>query len=87
MGGRTAYYAYLYPWSWAKARPLSGKEYEKFDKLNATELVKFVTRLKVDVREDDSIIWRGVKHNIRHIPAKTRRDMYSEFYAERGVAI
>lgn len=71
---------------WAKVRPLSGKETERFDKLNADELTLFVTRFRTDIEEDHLITWGGESFNIRHIPKKSRRSMYSEFYAERGVA-
>lgn len=72
---------------WTKVRPLSGKESERFDKLNAEELTLFVTRYRTDIEEDDRIVWEGVGYNIRHIPRKSTRSMYSEFYAERGVAL
>lgn len=71
---------------WCKAKPLSGKETERFDKLNATEFTKFVTRYRTDIKEDDRITWNGEEYNIRHIPRVATRSMYSEFFAERGVA-
>lgn len=71
---------------WAKVRPLTGKETERFDKLNADELTLFVTRFRTDIEEDHLINWGGESFNIRHIPKKSRRSMYSEYYAERGVA-
>ena len=39
-----------------------------------------------EVKEDDYISWQGVNYNIRHIPSVGPRSLYSEFYAERGVA-
>ena len=71
---------------WCKVRPLSGKEAERFDKLNADELTLFVTRYRADIIEKDRIDWNGEEYNIRHIPRTSRRAMYSEFFAERGVA-
>jgi len=71
---------------WCKVRPLSGRESERFDKLNAEELTLFVTRYRADIEEDDRINWNGEEYNIRHIPRTHRRALYSEFYAERGVA-
>lgn len=71
---------------WCKVRPLSGKESERFDKLNADELTLFVTRYRTDIEENDRISWNGEEYNIRHIPRASRRSMYSEFFAERGVA-
>ena len=72
---------------WSKVRPISGKETERFDKLNATETTLFVTRKRTDIKENDTIEWSGVKYNIRHIARETNRKLYTEFYAERGVAI
>ena len=71
---------------WCKVRALSGNESSRFDKLNAEELTLFVTRYRTDILEDDRINWNGEEYNIRHIPRTSRREMYSEFYAERGVA-
>ena len=86
LGGLEASVKTLFAGVWAKARPLSGSEIERFDKLNATELTFFVTRYKPEVKEDDYISWQGVNYNIRHIPSVGPRSLYSEFYAERGVA-
>ena len=72
---------------WAKVRPLSGKEMERYDKLNAEELALFVTRYRDDINEADTIEWSGVSFNIRRIPKTSSRYLYTEFIAERGVAL
>lgn len=87
LGGRIINPAIIYDCISAKARGLTGKEFERFDKLNATEMTLFVIRMRPDIIIDDVIIWNDVRFNIRYIPKKSKREMYSELYAERGVAI
>ena len=70
----------------AHSRNLSGKEAERYDKLNATSLNMFVVRYRDDLREDDRIKWGDVQYNIRHIPSNGARQLYTEILAERGVA-
>ena len=70
----------------AHSRNLSGKESERYDKLNATSLNMFVVRYRNDLREDDRITWGGEEWNIRHIPSNGSRKLYTEILAERGVA-
>lgn len=69
-----------------KVRPLSGKEADRYDKVNSEEITLFVTRYRTDIVEENRIVWDGESYNIRHIPRTSKRSMYSEFYAERGVA-
>ena len=71
----------------AHSRNLSGKEVERYDKLNATSLNIFVIRYRSDLREDDQITWGGDIYNIRHIPNNGARKLYTEILAERGVAL
>lgn len=71
---------------WCAVRPLSGKEIERFDKLNATAMAHFTVRYREDVEEDDRIEYNGKYYNIRYIPDLDERKLYTEFYAERGVA-
>ena len=70
----------------AHSRNLSGKESERYDRLNATSLNMFVVRYRDDLREDDRIEWGSVEYNIRHIPNNGSRKNYTEIIAERGVA-
>jgi SPP1 family predicted phage head-tail adaptor len=89
-GGQTETFCYIKKAVSAHVRPLSGKERERFDKLNAEELTLFVTRYRrdrLDISEDDTIIYDGDLYNIRRIPKRNKRSMYQEFYAERGVAV
>ena len=68
-------------------RQLSAKESERFDKLNATGINLFVVRYRNDVREDDRIEWGGEEYNIRSVTKNGGRKLYTEIFAERGVAM
>lgn len=72
---------------WAKARSLSGKEFERYDQLNATAMVAFVIRNRDDLQHNDRIVWNGESYNIRYIPPVSARDMYLVVEAEKGVAL
>jgi len=72
---------------WAKVAAISGAESERFNKLNATHMLKFVIRYRDDLRDDDRIIWNGHAHNIRVINPESGRNLYLEIVAERGVAL
>lgn len=85
IGGQTEKVCVIKRGVAAHVRPLSGKEVERFDKLNAEELTLFVVRYRRDIREDDFITYDGEDYNIRRIPKRNKRSMYQEFYAERGV--
>lgn len=87
MGGQKKSEFLIYSGRWAKVRSMSGGESERFDKLNAVGTCFFVTRRVDDIRENDFIKWRGVDYNIRMIPPQSMNSLYSEFYAERGVAL
>ena len=87
MGGKETSLISIQENVWCKIRTLSGKEVERFDKLNASEYSVFVTRRRTDIKESDTIQFDNVYYNIRHIPLESTRSMYTEFYAERGVAI
>ena len=77
MGGYTVLYDDIDTHVWAKVRPLSGKEVDRFDKLNAEELTLFVTRKRVDINEGDFIVFDGIDFNIRRIPSF--RSVWSKF--------
>jgi len=86
MGGQTERLENIATCLSAKSRNLSGKESERYDKLNATSLNLFVVRYRDDLREDDRILWMGEEYNIRHIPNNGGRKLYTEIIAESGVA-
>jgi SPP1 family predicted phage head-tail adaptor len=86
MGGETVTLVNLAADIWAKVRPMSGNESERFDKLNATMTNTFVVRYRDDVREDDRIVWGGDEYNIRAIEKAGSRELYTVMMAERGVA-
>lgn len=86
LGGQNVALVDLVVGLWAKVKPMSGSEAEKFDKLNASMLNTFVVRYRDDVREDDRIIWGGEQYNIRSIAKAGSRELYTVITAERGVA-
>ena len=87
MGGQSIQLKLIAPGVWAGLRPLSGKESEQFDKINATSMAYFKTRYRTDIKEDDRITFDGEQYNIRYIPKTSKRKLYTEYYAERGVAL
>ena len=72
---------------WCKVKPVSGKESERFDKLNAEELTMFIIRKRDGIDEEMSITFDGDGYNIRNIPKTSKRELYMTIYAERGVAL
>lgn len=85
-GGDTVALSYVVTGLWTKVRPMSGKEAERFDKLNAEFTNLFVVRFRDDIQEDDRIVWDGDEYNIRTIQKAGSRSLYLEIYADRGVA-
>lgn len=71
---------------WAKVRPLSGNEQERYDQVNAMAMATFVIRYRDDLLPTDRIVWNGEPYNIRYIPPVSGREMYLAINAERGVA-
>ena len=71
---------------WAHVRPRSGREMERFDRVNASAMYLFVIRYRTDVEESDRVLWKGEYYNIRYIAQGTGRALYLEIDAERGVA-
>jgi SPP1 family predicted phage head-tail adaptor len=75
---------------WASARPMSGREREQAQRLNAQSNYIFTVRdsaIRVNsIDERDVIYWHGVTFNIRHIPDKARA-RFVEIEAERGTAV
>jgi len=86
IGGNTEVITDVALGVWCKVRPLSGKEVERFQQVTAEELTLFVTRWRTDILENDRIFWNAQEYNIKRIPKRSRRSMYTEYYAERGVA-
>jgi SPP1 family predicted phage head-tail adaptor len=86
MGGQDVSLIDLAADIWAKVKPLSGNESQRFDKLNAEMSNTFVVRYRDDVREDDRILWHGDQYNIRSIAKAGSRELYTVMVAERGVA-
>lgn len=71
---------------WALVRPMSGRERENADRQEASANYLIVVRYRSDVKESDSIYWRGNEYNIRFIKDRGPRALYLEMEAERGVA-
>lgn len=71
---------------WAKRRALSGKEFAKYEQVNATAMCAFVIRYRDDLLPSDQIISEGVAYNIRYIPPVSSRSLYLVIDAESGVA-
>jgi SPP1 family predicted phage head-tail adaptor len=87
FGGQNVALAVLSKTTWAHVRPMSGRESERFDKLNAEMTNLFVIRYRSDVQENDRIEWLSEQYNIRAVMKSGPRKLYLEIYAERGVAL
>lgn len=72
---------------WAKRRPLSGKEFAKYDTLNNSAMCAFVIRYRNDLLPTDQIVSDCITYNIRFIPPVSSRSMYLVIEAESGVAL
>lgn len=72
---------------WAKRRPLSGKEFAKYDAVNNSAMCAFVIRYRDDLLPTDQIYSDGIYYNIRFIPPVSNRSMYLVIEAESGVAL
>lgn len=70
---------------WCHVRPLSGREVERYERVNGESLYMFVMRNRSDLLENDRIFWNGIEHNIRHISDRQSSPLYIEVVAERGV--
>lgn len=87
MGGQTVSLTNVAVDLPAKARALTGKEFARYDQLNASAMTVFVIRYRDDLREDDRITWNGEAYNIRYIPPISARELYRTIEAEKGVAL
>lgn len=70
----------------ALARPASGRESERFDRVNAEAMYRFVIHRREGILDSDRIVWRGIPYNIRMIHRRGTREMFLDIDAERGVA-
>jgi SPP1 family predicted phage head-tail adaptor len=71
---------------WAHVRPRTGREMERYDRVNATSLYMFVIRWRDDIDERNRIVWRGDFYSVRFVHRQGTRPLYLELDAERGVA-
>jgi len=69
---------------YAKQRPMTGNESDRYDKLNAVGMSVFVIRYDDDIKENDLIEWNGKKFNIRYLKDYGSRSLYLEIFAEFG---
>lgn len=69
---------------WAHTRPMSGKEYEHADTMQAEGVNLFVTRYRDDIVPSNRIMWEGIAYDIVEIKRTTGRKLYTEFVAVRG---
>lgn len=72
--------------AWAHARPLSVREREEYQRVNAEAGYVFVVRNRQDLKEKYYLEWDGVPYNIKGLKQKSKRELYLEVVAERGTA-
>jgi SPP1 family predicted phage head-tail adaptor len=71
---------------WALVRPMSGRERERADRVDAEANYLIVVRERADLTEKDVAVWRGRQLNLRFIKYRPR-ELYLEIEAEIGVAV
>lgn len=71
----------------AHVRPLSGREQAQAHRLNAEARLLLVTRYTAALREADSVLIRGRRHNIRYIKNVDFADKWLEIDVDGGVAV
>lgn len=69
---------------WAYIRQLSARESQQAEKTTASALCVFVIRRQADLKESYTILHDGVAYNIRSLPPRNSRDLFTEIIAERG---
>lgn len=74
--------------AWADVDANSGREAQRFERLDAEASYLFTIRKQAgkDVRDADIIVWNGVEYNIRFRAELGGRQMYLQMTADRGVA-
>ena len=75
-----------YAETWAHVHPMSGREREHAMRADSTANYLVVVRMRDDVKERDSIVWRGRTLNVRFVRNKGPRGGYLEIEAEMGAA-
>lgn len=71
---------------WALVRPMTGREREHSDRLNAQANYLMVIRYRDDIDEADIAVWKGRQFNIRFSKDRAR-SRFLELEAERGVPV
>jgi SPP1 family predicted phage head-tail adaptor len=71
---------------WAHVRPMSGREREHADRLNAEANYLIVIRYRTDIDETDVAVWKGRQFNLRFNKDRAR-SRFLEIEAERGVVV
>jgi SPP1 family predicted phage head-tail adaptor len=85
MGGSTLSWTNLAT-VWAKVRPMSGREREHSDKVNAQSNYIIVIRYRSDLTESDILVWKDTEFNIR-FAKDTPRSRFLVLEAEKGVPV
>lgn len=70
----------------ALVRPMSGKEMEHSQSIQSSANYFIVIRYRSDIRENDTLEWRGRTMNIRFVKDRGPRSLWLEMNAEAGVA-
>lgn len=70
---------------WAEVRPMSGREREQAQRLNAQSNYIIVIRNRSDIDETHVAEWKGERFNIRFARTEAR-SRWLKIEAERGVA-
>lgn len=71
----------------ALVRPMSGREREHSQAIQASANYFIVIRYRDDVRENDTALWNGRSMNIRFVRDRGARSLFLEIEAEAGVAV
>ena len=71
----------------AMVRPLSGYEASQAQRLNAEVKLMVVVRYTAALREADSVLIRGLRHNIRYIKNLDFNNKFLEIDVQGGVAV
>ena len=71
---------------WAMVRPMTGRERERTNRVDAEMMYVIKIRNREDLTEKDIAEWRGRTLNLRAVKYAGPREMYLEIDAELGVA-
>jgi SPP1 family predicted phage head-tail adaptor len=69
---------------WAHVRPMSGREREIAQRMEAAANYLVVVRMRSDVLANDKIVWSARELNVRFVKDKGPRDGFLEIEAELG---